>query len=125
MNYTVIKVAIALLIISSYSAHALERPKCDSSEVVAGVKRTIIKYGTNKPEWVFKLNLNVPYFRMKDVRFSVRSIQSKGPSRRGTDCEIRYKLEAPRDIRNANAVMATFKYTVFYGRGGNLNIELY
>jgi len=122
-------VVCVLLIAAAWLAHdtavAQSGSACESPAALSGVRNEIIKRGTNDSGWVFRLGLNVPAFRMKDVKFDVEGVRTIGPWRRGTDCEITLRMTTPVDVLAPNMVIAEFRYVVVPASGGGIEVELY
>jgi hypothetical protein len=106
-------------------SHSHAQAVCDSPAAIQSVEAQIRKIGSNNPDWLTRIGLLVPYFRMKDVVISVVSVRMKGAVRTGTDCEIVLRLSTPPDVTTPNSVQMRFGYVLTPNGQGGYDVDLY
>lgn len=127
MQHRSFAVPLSVLLAGLFSdvAIAQSSAECNAPSAVAAVQEGLIKRGLKDPDWVFRLGLNVPSFRMKDVSFLVKNIRRIGPWRKGAECEIILQMTTPVDVMNPNSIIATVHYVVSPTPDGGIEAEIY
>lgn len=99
---------------------------CDSPRVLSKLFDQVRALGFSNPDWMVRMHLMVPYFRMKDVEISAVSVNAKGPSRTGLDCEASLKMIPPAEFRSdAPTVVGHFGYVILSKSNGDFDLDLY
>ncbi len=99
---------------------------CDSPRVISSLIQHVYAFGSSNPEWMVKMHLDIPYFRMKDVQISTVSVQTKGPTRTGLDCEANLRMVPPAEFRaSAPVIVGRFGYVIMPASNGGFELDLY
>src|SRR5215831_15987632 len=122
--------AIALLAIDSaflfLESTAGAENACDSPQVISSLGNQVRNLGSSNPDWVVRMGLWIPYFRMKEAEISIVSIRTKGPARTGLDCEADLRIMPPPDMRaTTKGVLGRFGYVIMPKPNGGFEIDLY
>jgi hypothetical protein len=126
MAMKIFRLLTPLLILSQAAVAVHAQESCDSPRVMANLMDRVRTLGATNPEWMVKMNLQIPYFRMKDVEISAVSIRTKGPSRTGLDCEANLRLVPPAEFRSsAPVIVGRFGYVIMQGAGGGFELDMY
>ena len=116
---------LTTLAAASCVTHAACAASCDAPETLEAVKHAVIAKGTKDSGWVFRLHLNVPAYRIREVQFTFQGAETIGPWRNGVDCQVTVEMATPLDVLEPNIVTAKFNYVVTPNSAGGTNVELY
>jgi len=117
--------AIASLGVLVSSTSVVVAQDCGDSQVTSAVIAKIISTAQANPSWLARMNFWVPYFRMKEVEYTVLSTTAKGKSRTGPDCQIVLRMVPPPDVPDGKTVRATFNYIIQVQPSGSFVIDMY
>lgn len=121
-----IRSAIAAAAMIGLLSSAQAQTSCDSPRVAAALQDQIRTIAMTNANFLVRLGLWVPYFRIKEVEMSVVSSVTKGQARTGLECEIRFRMVPPVDLKaHANTIIGTFRFVLIPKSDENFIIDLY
>lgn len=103
---------------------AWSQQACNSPEVLAELESILRERGSKDAEWLASMQLNVPFFRMKDVKIEILGTRTLAPHRNGVDCQVNVRMTTPPDVRYPNAVSARFNFVIL-SRGNGFRLDMY
>jgi hypothetical protein len=120
-----VRALMSVLVLTLPSKYASGQQLCDSPAVIALLANHVRELGFKSPDWLVRVRLQVPYFRMKDVEISAVSVRTKGPARTGLDCEADLQLTPPADMRaTTKGVVIRIGYIIMTTPNG-FDLDLY
>ena len=84
--------------------------------------------GFSNPDWLVRMQLDVPYFRMNDVTITVRSVTTKGPVYNGLNCEARLFIAPSPDVKSLRGIVGVvepFRYMLISKPNGDFDLVMY
>lgn len=81
--------------------------------------------GSRDAEYVARMGVRLPYFRMREMEMSLVSTSTRGPSRTGLDCEAVLRLTPPADISPRVITIVHFNYVIVPKGGEEFELDMY